>query len=790
MIGVNYARNLALGTRGIARGAWTLLREEKLGQVVPPLPTVLQFPVNDICNSRCGMCNIWQRKRDHEITPDELRKVLGDRLYSRVKYVGLSGGEPTLRKDLPELGQALIDGLPKLRGIGIITNAVRSNDVIDRITALCEVVRAADKRFEVNISLDGVGADHDRNRGIVGNFDSAVYVIDILRQREVPVLIGCTLTPTNAHGADDLLAWCEARGLDRFEFRLGVENNRLYNEGFNLLNPFTPEQRFHLTMLFDKLAHHPRVDSARRRFYRSLSDQLAFTAQRTAGCAWKARGVTLDTRGNVSYCSVKSPVLGSAILQSGWAIFKSNIAQRREIVKNECGDCQHDLLGPPPAKAQIREGLDLITKPWSDRFAALRKHATLNPRPWNRAIKSRPADRPHPSQWRHVLVTGWYGTETAGDKAILGEVLHFIRSQSPECRVTLSTINRKISGQTAREMDELRGVGETVLSHAYDPASIESVDAVIIGGGPLEEIGQTEHLWRIFKEANRQNKARVIFGCGVGPFHTDRVRSMVASILRLTTAGFLRDVESYDLARRLTDDEVILPVGCDPAMAYLKRWADSHGLGRADSASVLLATLLRANTREYVSQTTDPALASMNDRSARSFAAVLDRITARTPVNIDMLPMHAVWVGGDDRLFNRAVRDAMTLPAAAAVERGYLNLHQVLRRLARADVSLAMRYHGHLFSMALGVPFLSIDYTGRNGKVAALVRRMGYERWSLDWNNVDADAATDKLTHLIAERDQWSAHLKSQTDRLLAELDNAYAQAFGVTPRPQRRAAA
>lgn len=784
MIGVNYARNLALGSRGILRGVWTLVRDEKLGQVLPPLPTVLQFPINDICNSRCGMCNIWQRKRDHEITPQELRHALSDRLFSRIQYVGLSGGEPTLRKDLPELAAALVESLPRLKGVGIITNAIRADDVIDRISSLARVIQSAGKNFEVNISLDGVGDDHDKNRGVPGNFDSAVRVIDAMRERNLPVLIGCTLTPANANGADDLLAWCESRGLDRFEFRLGVEISRVYNEGYSLLNPFTDEQRFHLTMFFDKLAHHPRVSSARRRFYHSLGEQLAFGSQRAAGCAWKVRGVTLDTRGNLSYCSVKSPVLGSTLTGSAWSVFKSNITKRRAIVANECGGCQHDLMGAPPARTQIRESLQLITKPLTQRLTALRQRGSDNA-PWARTLNVQPADRPAPAQWRHVLITGWYGTETAGDKAILGEVLHFIRTQSPDCRITLTTINRKISGQTARELKELSGAGEVVLSQAHDPAIIESVDAVIIGGGPLEEIGLTEHLWRIFAEANRQRKARVIFGCGVGPFHTERVQAMVASILQLSTAGFVRDEESLALAHTITGQTTPFAVGCDPALAYLDRWAGTHPGERTETATVQLATLLRANTREYLANTTDSGLAHLNNDSTRAFAAVLDRVSSRLPVKIDMLPMHAIWVGGDDRIFNRQVRDVMSNPAAAHVERGYLNLNQILRRLARADASLAMRYHGHLFSMALGVPFLSIDYTGRNGKVAALVRRMGYSQWSLDWRHVNTETAADRIQRLIAERDACAAHLLAQKSRLLSELADAYRTAFGVTSSQQ-----
>ena len=72
-------------------------------------PVVIQFPVNDICNSKCQMCHIWKQKRDYEISPNELREALKDSLYTNVSNVGINGGEPTLREDLPELASAIFE---------------------------------------------------------------------------------------------------------------------------------------------------------------------------------------------------------------------------------------------------------------------------------------------------------------------------------------------------------------------------------------------------------------------------------------------------------------------------------------------------------------------------------------------------------------------------------------------------------------------------------------------------------------------------------------------------------
>lgn len=775
-------RDSGAGLSMLAGGAVQTLRDEWLWQRIPPKPTTLQFPINDICNARCSMCGIWQRKRDHELTPEELRHILVDPLFAGIRYVGINGGEPTLRSDLPELGRVLVGALPRLAGVGIITNAVKVDQVISRVMALNDVVRHGGVSFEVTVSLDGVGDDHDRNRGVPGNFASAVRVIDALRESQVPLTIGCTLTPINCHGADDLLAWCERCGLDRFEFRLGVPIRRIYNSDFDVRHPFSDEQRFHLAMFFARLAHHPRIDGLRRQFYAQLSEQIARGAVRRAGCDWRTRGITLDTRGNLSYCSVASPILGSALERGATSLFKEGLPARREILSRDCDDCRHDLLGEPPGRERMRAGRMLLAAPWSWRMRRWRGwfegHIDAGPR--DRA--PREALRPMPAQWRRVLITGWYGTETAGDKAILGELVHFLRTHAPQCGITLTTINRTVSEQTAREMDALGGIELVDLDDAHDPALIGSVDAVIVGGGPLEEINETRQVWRIFVEADRQRKARILFGCGVGPLHSERIRRQVAAICRLTTAGFLRDHDSRVLARQL-GASAPLAVACDPALAYLRRWVAAnplHPQAREAVGELRVAGLLRANSAEYTPELRAGELVASNHDAAVKLAALLDRIGCEHDARIDLLAMHAVWIGGDDRLFNRRIADALPPAGRLYVERAYLPLDDLLSRIQRCDAGVAMRYHGHLFCMALGVPFVSIDYTGQTGKVHSLLQRIDYQRQAMAWRDLEVERGAGIFSELIATRGHWSAYLQAQADRLVTGLHDVYARLWRV----------
>jgi len=749
------------------------IRDGWLGSYFPSKPTALQFLANDICNSRCTMCNIWQRQQDQEITLEELRHILADPLFSKIQHLDITGGEPTLRADLAEIGQIFINLLPELTNLQLITKALDSQTVIERVIALSQVTRASGVRFSVSASLDGIGEDQDRNRGVEGNFISAVEVINALRQKGIPVSVNCTLTPVNCYGADDVLLWCEQNGIQEWTFCLGVEIKRCYNEDYKQRHPFTPEQRFHVIMFFDKLIHHRGVDLARRTFYKSLVGQLAFGLPRQAKCDWQTRGIMLDIRGNISYCPAQSPILGSALEKSAWQIFLDGIPERQHIIREHCDSCQHDLPGSLSAKELVRLGTDIITRQIQQRRDRL-------PGRFGSTKSILPANHNSPNKWQHVLITGWYGTETAGDKAILGELLHFLKIYAPGCLATLTTLDRKISQQTQLELADLHGATQVDMAKGFDPALIESVDAVIIGGGPLMEIRYMEYIQRMFAEANRQRKARIVFGCGVGPLYTDRMHQITGDIFRMTTAGFLRDAESFEYAAKHTLTNS-LGFACDPALAYLQRWlSNQNHRNTSESEPLRIAGLLRANTNEFVADQTVAELSDSNARAAQQIAAILETVCKTYPAKVDLLHMNAPWIGGDDRVFNRQVAGFFDSSESVRVERGYLPLEALLQSLLLANVAVAMRYHGHLFCMALGIPFLSVDYTGRTGKVHRLVQRIGYQQWSEEWRKIDVDCATERLEKLLEERAFWSAYLRQKTDKLVTELSQIYTQVFNV----------
>ncbi|MHB8859011.1 MAG: radical SAM protein [Thermoleophilia bacterium] len=125
------------------------------------------------CNARCLMCNIWQNgdKEDLDIG-------LLDKLPDSLRYVNISGGEPFLRKDLPELVAAVVKASPQAQII-ISTNALIPEK---RLRETLAEIRKVSPGIGVAVSIDGIGKTHDRVRGVDGAFDRAVALIDGIKR--------------------------------------------------------------------------------------------------------------------------------------------------------------------------------------------------------------------------------------------------------------------------------------------------------------------------------------------------------------------------------------------------------------------------------------------------------------------------------------------------------------------------------------------------------------------------------------------------------------------------------
>lgn len=152
------------------------------------LPLNLTISVSYRCNSRCKTCNVWQRPND-DFTLEEYERTFAS--IGRAAYwFTFSGGEPTLRRDLPDIvASAYRHCRPGI--INIPTNGIQDRLIPPRIEKVLQA--APDSEVIINLSLDGIGEQHDRIRGVKGNFERALKTyagLQVLKERYTNLTLG------------------------------------------------------------------------------------------------------------------------------------------------------------------------------------------------------------------------------------------------------------------------------------------------------------------------------------------------------------------------------------------------------------------------------------------------------------------------------------------------------------------------------------------------------------------------------------------------------------------------
>ena len=145
--------------------------------------------INDVCNYHCMMCDI--RMKEHPIIyPREAQERDIDGLSNMgVIYYSISGGEPTLVKDLPE---RLAYAGKKFPYVHLVTNG--STMTVDLAKRL-----GATGIQEISVSLDGLEKFHNQMRGVSNAFEKGWKAIQLLRTHapKIDVVVNSILTPYN-----------------------------------------------------------------------------------------------------------------------------------------------------------------------------------------------------------------------------------------------------------------------------------------------------------------------------------------------------------------------------------------------------------------------------------------------------------------------------------------------------------------------------------------------------------------------------------------------------------------
>jgi MoaA/NifB/PqqE/SkfB family radical SAM enzyme len=198
------------------------------------LPRYLILGMTNLCNSRCVTCFYWDHlnvNRHLEMKLEEYDRALADlpSLYSVV----LTGGEPTLNRDLPEITR-LLYRRHDASNVTMPTNALIPDQVEAIVARVLESRRDERQTFTVGLSMDHLGERHDAIRGAPGNFSRLAEVYARLaamkgRSRGLTLNVQTVLASFNRDDLPEITDWV-ARNFPAIDFH-----------SFELLRPPFPD---------------------------------------------------------------------------------------------------------------------------------------------------------------------------------------------------------------------------------------------------------------------------------------------------------------------------------------------------------------------------------------------------------------------------------------------------------------------------------------------------------------------------------------------------------------------
>ena len=299
---------------------------------MPPsvLPTHAIIAVTLNCNSHCTMCDIWKNKTRNELSASEFLK-----LPSSLLDINITGGEPFLRPDLPDIIKNIKHASPKAHLI-LNTNGFLPDLIKSHIPILLKI----DPNFAFRVSLDGWTDTHDKIRRFTHGFDLCLQSLTILRKAGVKDLgISFTIMENNYREIPILMQYCHEQNLD-LSLTLASNSPIYFGQDKSSLRPNDSEDFYrHL----QPLIHHQLLSTNPKKWFRAFFDYSLFrysqTHHRPVPCQAANSLFYLDSTGNVFACHLKNWKIGNIKKNTFSEIWNSPERKLQRSKSINCHDC-------------------------------------------------------------------------------------------------------------------------------------------------------------------------------------------------------------------------------------------------------------------------------------------------------------------------------------------------------------------------------------------------------------------------------------------------------------------
>jgi len=261
-----------------------LTRDYKRRIVRERTPVSASIELTYRCNLHCGHCYCPPGERSQELSTAEVKAVFDELARLGTLFLLVTGGDPLLRKDFPELYR-------HAKELGMLVTVFTNGTLIDeRIAALWRELPP----YLVEISLYGLTREvYEKVVAVPGSYDRCLAGIERVLRDGHPLALKCPVTRDNAHEIPGIAQLAKDLGVDfRYDpVILGTMEGRTHTHAFRL----SPEE----IVAFE--ARDPEKDRAYRHW---LADEAhpEIPSEALFSCGAGKNSLHVDPYGNVQVC--------------------------------------------------------------------------------------------------------------------------------------------------------------------------------------------------------------------------------------------------------------------------------------------------------------------------------------------------------------------------------------------------------------------------------------------------------------------------------------------------------
>jgi radical SAM protein with 4Fe4S-binding SPASM domain len=161
-------------------------------------PFIAHLTLTNRCNLRCSMCNMWAMEPKEDLSEDVLDKLPRSPLWSGIRILDLTGGEPFMA-DPSGLLQVLIT--ENIKWVYLTTNGVLTQRILEQTRRMLQA-GGGGFLLSLGVSLDGPQEIRDRLRGVKGTYGRVMETLSGLSamardNSRLQVSIKYTIMPEN-----------------------------------------------------------------------------------------------------------------------------------------------------------------------------------------------------------------------------------------------------------------------------------------------------------------------------------------------------------------------------------------------------------------------------------------------------------------------------------------------------------------------------------------------------------------------------------------------------------------